>query len=89
MGVPLALAHAAFKSVLRIPALKPLPYSNAGGKRWHLVILSGYQRIQIAISERGVNCPGFDGGCILWEDVVHVSIEAANAEARIGTPTPS
>jgi hypothetical protein len=36
-----------------------------------------------------VNCPGFDGGCILWEDVVHVSIEAANAEARIGTPTSS
>jgi hypothetical protein len=36
-----------------------------------------------------VNCPGFDGGCILWEDVVHVSIEAANSEARIGTPTSS
>src|SRR6266851_6700202 len=26
-----------------------------------------------------LNCPGFDGGCILWEDVVHVSIEAADA----------
>jgi len=36
-----------------------------------------------------VNCPGFDGGCILWEDVAHGSIEAANAEARIGTPTSS
>jgi hypothetical protein len=36
-----------------------------------------------------LNCPGFDGGCILWEDVVHVSIEAASAEARIGTPTSS
>src|SRR5712691_4024749 len=33
-----------------------------------------------------VNCPGFDEGCILWEDVAHVSIEAADAQAWIGTP---
>src|SRR5713101_1637093 len=36
-----------------------------------------------------LNCPGFSGGCILWEDVAHGSIEAADAEARIGTPTSS
>jgi hypothetical protein len=31
-------------------------------------------------SQKGpLNCPGFDGGCILWEDVAHVSIEAADA----------
>src|SRR5207247_11255146 len=34
-----------------------------------------------------LNCPGFDGGCILWEDVAHVSTEAADAYAWIGTPT--
>jgi hypothetical protein len=28
-------------------------YSNAGDKPWQMVILSGTQRIQIAISERG------------------------------------
>ena len=36
-----------------------------------------------------VNRPGFDGGCILWEDVAHGSIEAAKVEARIGTSTPA
>ena len=36
-----------------------------------------------------LNCPGFGGGCILWEDVAHVSIEAADAQAWIGTPASS
>ena len=26
-----------------------------------------------------LNCPGFDGGSVLWEDGAHVSTEAANA----------
>jgi hypothetical protein len=44
----------------------------------------------VAIHSQGkMNRPGFDGGCILWEGVAHVSIEAADAEARIGTSTSS
>ena len=33
----------------------------------------------IAVGFAEVNCPGSDGDCILWEDVVHVNTEAANA----------
>lgn len=31
---------------------RPFRYSNAGDKRWQLVVFSGTQRIPVAISER-------------------------------------
>src|SRR5260370_27984742 len=38
---------------------------------------------------RPLNCPGFDGGSILWEDVAHASIEPAVIEAFVAAPVPT
>jgi hypothetical protein len=45
---------------------------------------NGFQ-IRTRSAWSNVNCPGFDGGSILWEDGPHVSTETANVQARIGT----
>src|SRR5439155_25870459 len=37
--------------------------------------------IRIQMEFETLNCHGFDGGSILWEDVAHVSIEPAVIEA--------
>ncbi len=54
------------------------------------VVFEGFEFISTPSANfKPVNRPGFDGGCILWEDVAHGSIEAGDDKARIGTSTPA
>src|SRR6266851_3127316 len=82
----------AFQEGLRRRRRTATPAINHG-KRRHSAALSEFgtpllNGVQRSVN-RKVNRPGFDGGCILWEDVAHGSTEAPGGNARLRTSTPS
>jgi len=82
--------------VMRTPRLRDVVHQFSNGDHWvHIAVdfldwllqrfVSDFLCIRCPRRSCFLNCPGFDGGSILWEDGPYVSTEAANAQARIGT----